>query len=179
MGLHGDARSSARHRPESSPGCLVLITPALRSTSGVMVVSPSSGQRSPDSRSMYSWRKILVKPRLGMRRCSGIWPPSKPRIMREPLRERWPLWPRVEVLPIPGPHAARLRACCLSDAFFGARMFDKIHEYALQLSAHQSHSADTCRTDDLTTYARTISTRCGTFATMPRMRCGCPGRSIT
>jgi hypothetical protein len=59
-----------------------------------------------------------------MRRCSGIWPPSKPRIMREPLRERCPLWPRVEVFPIPDPmpRPTRFR---FSDDFFGARMLDK------------------------------------------------------
>src|SRR3974390_2476937 len=71
-----------------------------------------------------SCRKKLVKPRLGMRRCSGIWPPSNPRSRREPLRERWPLWPRVEVLPMPEPmpRPTRLR---FSDDFFGALMFDK------------------------------------------------------
>ncbi len=52
---------------------------------------------------VYSVRKMLVKPRLGKRRCSGIWPPSKPRIRLEPEREPWPLWPRVEVLPMPEP----------------------------------------------------------------------------
>src|SRR5580658_6803658 len=73
---------------------------------------------------LNSLRKILVKPRLGMRRCSGIWPPSKPRIMREPVRERCPLCPRVDVLPMPEPipRPTRLR---FSVAFFGARMFDK------------------------------------------------------
>src|SRR5207253_337925 len=72
----------------------VLITPALRSTSGVMFVSPSATSLSRLTM-LYSLRKIFVKPRLGMRRCSGIWPPSNPRIMRDPLRERWPLCPRV------------------------------------------------------------------------------------
>src|SRR4029077_7206230 len=72
-------------------GCVVLITPALRSTSGLMVVSPRAANVSRFTIE-YSLRKMLVKPRLGMRRCSGIWPPSKPRIMREPLRERCPLW---------------------------------------------------------------------------------------
>src|SRR5215468_9828657 len=52
---------------------------------------------------VYSVRKMLVKPRLGRRRCKGIWPPSKPRSRREPEREPWPLWPRVEVLPMPLP----------------------------------------------------------------------------
>src|SRR5579871_3964215 len=103
--------------------------PALRSTSGVMVVSPSEAS---DSRFTiaYSLRKMLVKPRLGMRRCSGIWPPSKPRIMREPLRDRWPLCPRVEVLPMPEPmpRPTRLR---FSDDFFGALMLDKFMRLSL------------------------------------------------
>src|SRR5579859_1099195 len=46
---------------------------------------------------------MLVNPRLGRRRCSGICPPSKPRIRRDPERDPWPLWPRVDVLPIPLP----------------------------------------------------------------------------
>src|SRR5208337_4672178 len=109
--------------PRILTGSLALITPALRSTSGVMVVSPKAARRSRLTM-LYSLRKMLVKPRLGMRRCSGIWPPSKPRIMREPLRERWPLCPRVDVLPMPEPmpRPTRLR---FSVAFFGARMLDK------------------------------------------------------
>src|SRR5579875_69932 len=73
---------------------------------------------------VYSVRKILVKPRLGRRRCSGIWPPSKPRIRLEPERDPWPLWPRVEVLPMPEPmpRPTRLRGAL---AFFGARRFDR------------------------------------------------------
>ena len=73
---------------------------------------------------VYSVRKMLVKPRLGSRRCSGIWPPSKPRIRLEPVREPWPLWPRVEVLPMPDPmpRPTRLRPVL---AFLGARKFDR------------------------------------------------------
>src|ERR1039458_3915328 len=80
---------------------------------------------------LNSLRKMLVKPRFGMRRCSGIWPPSKPRIMREPVRERCPLCPRVDVLPMPEPipRPTRLR---FSVAFFGARMFDKFMTVFLQ-----------------------------------------------
>src|ERR1700761_9361929 len=52
--------------------------------------------------SANSSRKMLVKPRLGRRRCSGIWPPSKP-LMRTPERAVWPLPPRPEVLPLPEP----------------------------------------------------------------------------
>src|SRR5208283_5390541 len=119
--------------PRILTGSLALITPALRSTSGVMVVSPKAARRSRLTM-LYSLRKMLVKPRLGMRRCSGIWPPSKPRIMREPVRERCPLCPRVEVLPMPDPmpRPTRLRFVV---AFFGARMFDK---FISKLSAFSS-----------------------------------------
>src|ERR1700721_4640897 len=67
---------------------------------------------------------MLVKPRLGKRRCSGIWPPSKPRIRLVPVREPWPLWPRVEVLPMPDPmpRPTRLRPVL---AFLGARKFER------------------------------------------------------
>src|SRR6516225_9709968 len=52
--------------------------------------------------SAYSTRNTLLKPRLGRRRCSGIWPPSKP-LMRTPERAVCPLPPRPEVLPLPEP----------------------------------------------------------------------------
>ena len=43
-----------------------------------------------------------LKPRLGMRMWSGIWPPSKP-LMATPERAVWPLPPRPPVLPLPEP----------------------------------------------------------------------------
>src|SRR6185437_4056039 len=45
---------------------------------------------------------VFLKPRLGRRRCNGIWPPSKP-LMRTPERAVWPLPPRPEVFPLPEP----------------------------------------------------------------------------
>src|SRR5271169_4000388 len=53
-----------------------------------------------------------VKPRFGRRRCSGIWPPSKP-LMRTPERAVWPLPPRPDCLPLPEPmpRPTRVRAC--------------------------------------------------------------------
>ena len=42
----------------------------------------------------YSTRNGLWKPRFGTRRCSGIWPPSNPRLKREARRDFAPLWPR-------------------------------------------------------------------------------------
>src|SRR5580692_5120349 len=123
--------------PRILTGSLCLITPALRSTSGVIgeaCSSPPSSTRRSRLTMLNSLRKILVKPRFGMRRCSGIWPPSKPRIKRIPVRERWPLCPRVDVLPMPEPipRPTRLR---FSDAFFGARMLDKFMILSRLLSA--------------------------------------------
>src|SRR5712671_1556518 len=56
----------------------------------------------------------LVKPRLGMRRMSGICPPSNPGRTLPPWRAVWPLPPRPAVLPIPepGPRPLRMRARC-------------------------------------------------------------------
>src|SRR5579863_3365262 len=52
----------------------------------------------------------LLKPRLGMRMCSGIWPPSKPP-RATPERDFWPFTPRPAVLPLPepGPRPTRRR----------------------------------------------------------------------
>src|ERR1700758_2035585 len=73
---------------------------------------------------LYSLRKMLVKPRFGMRRCRGIWPPSNPRIMRDPVREPCPLCPRVEVLPMPEPIPRPTRFLLLF-AFFGALRLER------------------------------------------------------
>src|SRR5271155_6013019 len=83
---------------------------------------------------VYSVRKILVKPRFGSRRCSGIWPPSNPRIIREPERDRCPLCPRVEVLPIPEPIPRPTRFLLLF-AFFGALTFDRFVGISSSLNA--------------------------------------------
>src|ERR1700741_1376553 len=45
---------------------------------------------------------MLLKPRLGSRMWSGIWPPSKPAI-DTPERALAPFWPRPAVLPRPEP----------------------------------------------------------------------------
>src|SRR5436190_13523439 len=54
---------------------------------------------------------MLLKPRLGKRRWSGIWPPSKP-LTATPVRAFWPLTPRPAVLPLPEPipRPTRMRA---------------------------------------------------------------------
>src|ERR671917_598258 len=45
---------------------------------------------------------ILLKPRFGIRMWSGIWPPSKPKMLT-PERLVWPFCPRPAVLPLPEP----------------------------------------------------------------------------
>src|SRR5208283_1635646 len=109
--------------PRTLTGCLPFTTPAFFSTSGVISVSPSVASRSRFTTS-YSSRKMFLKPRFGTRRCNGIWPPSKPRNSREPERDRCPLWPRVEVLPMPEPIPRPTRFFFSVD-FLGARIVDK------------------------------------------------------
>src|SRR6202034_78085 len=91
--------------------------------SKVSSFSPSSASRSRFT-TAYSVRKMLVKPRFGMRRCSGIWPPSKPRIRLDPDRDPCPLCPRPEVFPVPDPMPRPTRFL-FRFAFFGARKLDK------------------------------------------------------
>src|SRR5208282_2185823 len=81
---------------------------------------------------------MLTKPRFGKRRCSGIWPPSNPRMLREPERERCPLCPRVDVLPIPEPipRPTRLR---FSFALAGLRIVDR---FIVLIPGHGANHAD-------------------------------------
>src|SRR5690606_6508037 len=77
-------------------------------------VAPESNARfrSPTLMIVWTLRKFLwLTPRLGMRRTSGIWPPSQPTRIDQPERAFAPLWPRDDVLPwpLPGPRPTRLR----------------------------------------------------------------------
>src|SRR4051794_14010090 len=96
-------------RPSSrTPALARRITPDLTSVSALTVDLASSvfASTAPCRRSRLisanSSRKMLLKPRFGRRRCSGICPPSKP-LMRTPERAVWPLPPRPAVLPLPEP----------------------------------------------------------------------------
>src|SRR6185503_6045420 len=89
-----------------TPSRLLWARPALRSTSSV-IFSPAFRRLSSIAfwmrlrfTSEKSLAKMLRKPRLGMRMCSGIWPPSKPCTWL-PVRALAPLTPRPEVLPRP------------------------------------------------------------------------------
>src|SRR5690606_5026532 len=74
------------------------------SSSGVTTVLGSKRFSFSTLTVAYSRLKVaLVKPRLGRRRCSGVWPPSKPGPLPPPARAPWPFWPRPDVLPRPEP----------------------------------------------------------------------------
>ena len=77
--------------------------PAALSAARSIVVDLRALCRSPRRTSAVSSRVSETKPRFGRRRCSGIWPPSKPTLWKPPARAFWPLWPRPAVLPRPQP----------------------------------------------------------------------------
>src|SRR5690242_17826379 len=94
--------------------------------------------------SLNSLRWGLLKPRFGKRRCSGIWPPSKP-LTATPERAFWPLTPRPAVLPLPEPmprptRRRVLRApgrsaisdsfMALSSSLFRSRLVEHAHQMA-------------------------------------------------
>src|SRR5919107_2412093 len=89
----------------------------------------------------------LLKPRFGRRRCSGIWPPSKP-LIATPVRAFWPLTPRPPVLPLPEPMprptrmrflvAPSLSRISLSFMTLSSLPVDNAHE-VLDLLDHAAH----------------------------------------
>src|ERR1700722_17585381 len=89
-----------------------------------------------------------LKPRLGRRRCSGIWPPSKP-LIRTPERAVWPLPPRPDCLPLPEPmpRPTRMRGLDAPGLSLTSLSFMIGNPYRLS----------------------TTRTRCATLAIMPRL----------
>src|SRR3989442_14108 len=74
----------------------------------------------------YSTRNGLWNPRLGTRRCSGIWPPSNPRLNLKPERDFAPLCPRPAVLPLPEPWPRPIRFFGCFIPFGGRRLLSDI-----------------------------------------------------
>src|SRR5215217_178362 len=67
------------------------------------------------------------KPTFGKRRCSGIWPPSKPGlILPLPVRAYEPLWPRPAVLPRPEPMPRPTRRRAFLAPAAGLMLFSSI-----------------------------------------------------
>src|SRR5207244_207479 len=95
----------------------------------------------------------FVKPRFGIRRCRGIWPPSNPRFWLLPERDHIPLFPRPAVLPRPEPGPRPILFVLCVDPGSGLRVL--IPDMLLLQDAHQmrhlcDHSASRGRIDDLT-----------------------------
>src|SRR5512137_2754663 len=93
------------------PSALPPTSPAARSDWTSTTLPAGTRPRSVTVTSSYSSRNGLWKPNFGRRRCSGIWPPSKPSKCMLPVRAFWPLPPRPAVLPRPEawPRPTRLR----------------------------------------------------------------------
>src|SRR6266699_5651334 len=89
-------------------------SPAPNSVSGVTSTPSASWPRCRTFTTCAGCLNGFVKPRFGMRRMSGIWPPSNPGRTLPPWRAVWPLPPRPAVLPMPepGPRPLRMRARC-------------------------------------------------------------------
>src|SRR5512135_3604163 len=87
-----------------------LMRPARLRDLAFTSLPPSKMARRPTFTVSVSTAKMFLKPRLGRRRWSGIWPPSKPGAWWKPERDLAPLLPRVAVLPWPepGPRPTRL-----------------------------------------------------------------------
>ena len=101
-----DGAACRRARPRRAPPrrrSLPRTSPAPRSAAASTTSRRQQPSRSPTLTSANSRRKGLVKPNFGRRRCSGIWPPSKPSKRMLPERAFWPLPPRPAVLPRPEP----------------------------------------------------------------------------
>src|SRR5690349_9974929 len=112
---------------------------------------PSTFERSPERTSAAFTIVVARKPRLGRRRCSGIWPPSKPTLWKPPARAFWPLWPRPAVLPRPEPMPRPTRRRFFLEPAAGLMSFSSM---LLFLDLHQvahpvDHSADGGRVGEL------------------------------
>src|SRR5688500_10474287 len=100
--------------------------PASASDSEVTSVPAGRLARSASDTIWCSTRNGLVKPRFGMRRVSGIWPPSNCGLPPPgpwcPERALIPLCPLPDVFPVPdpGPRPRRFRLRCEPGA--GARL---------------------------------------------------------
>src|SRR5688572_15606163 len=142
-------------------GCRPLCTSRASSSSSGVITVPASKRCSSTSRftTAYSMRNGLWNPRFGMRRCSGIWPPSNPRLCVKPERDFAPLCPRLAVLPCPDPwpRPTRFFACL---APFGG--FNPVRDIRLsnlhEVTDFVNHAARLGRVDDLDRVAHAAQT---------------------
>src|SRR5258708_2073229 len=125
-------RSSLPHRITFAPSARCDTMPSALSAArsiSVAFMRASSLVRT----SGVSSRVGELKPRLGRRRCSGIWPPSKPTLWKPPERAFCPLCPRPAVLPQPEPPPRPTRCRSFFEPGAGFR------EFSLMGSVVDSH----------------------------------------
>src|ERR1051325_4365118 len=108
------------------PSFCPLTRPALRRAASSTVAPLSKRSRSETFTTACSFLKMLVKPRLGRRRCSGICPPSNPRMREKPERDFCPFSPRAAVLPWPYPGPRPTRFFAWRAPFFGFRLLSSM-----------------------------------------------------
>src|SRR5262245_46806552 len=104
--------------------------------------------RRPRLISLNCLRNGLLKPRLGRRRCSGIWPPSKP-FTATPARAFWPLTPRPAVLPLPDPMPRPTRRrvlrepgrSAISESFIALSSSASLADHAHEVANFCDHAA--------------------------------------
>src|SRR5438067_3329882 len=117
-------------------------SPRSRRSSGV-TTAPASNFAPSASRltTAYSTRNGLWKPRFGTRRCSGIWPPSKPRLNLNPDRDFAPLCPRPAVLPLPDPWPRPIRFFGCFIPAGGRRLFRAMSFHLDEVTNLVNHAA--------------------------------------
>src|SRR6185295_14132223 len=134
-------------RPRTFSRALAPLISRCSASSSAVTTVPASNRAPSVSRltTSYSTRNGLWNPRLGTRRCSGIWPPSNPRLCLKPERDFAPLWPRPAVLPLPEPwpRPTRFLACF---APLGGCRFERFISlvsvvYFNQVTDFQDHAA--------------------------------------
>src|SRR6185503_392064 len=111
-------------RPSTFSRAPAPLTSRCSASSSAVTTVPASNRAPSVSRltTSYSTRNGLWKPRFGTRRCSGICPPSKPRLNLKPDRDFAPLWPRPAVLPLPDPWPRPIRFFGCFIPFGGRRL---------------------------------------------------------
>src|SRR5262249_28675475 len=122
------ARSMVPSPSTRSPWLATFLkTPALTSSCGPTLEPFSNLARSLTLIVVCFFLKTAFeKPRFGMRRCSGICPPSKPLFWELPERDHIPLLPRAAVLPcpLPGPRPILFVLCVDPGSGFSVLMPD-------------------------------------------------------
>ena len=92
----------------------------------------------------------------GTRRCSGIWPPSNPRLNLKPERDFAPLWPRPAVLPLPDPWPRPIRFFACFMPLGGSQIRSDCHDVVLLRPRRGDAPCESCRASPACPSAPTV-----------------------